>query len=56
MQIGPKPSDLIEKLREADLLFSMQHPNIVPYKDYFVQHDKALVILIMEYCECKFPV
>jgi serine/threonine protein kinase len=34
----------------------MQHPNIVPYKDYFVQQNKGLVILIMEYCECKFPV
>jgi len=56
MQFGPKLSDLIEKLREVDLLCSMQHPNIVPYKDYLVQHDNALVILIMEYCECKFPV
>ena len=34
----------------------MKHPNIVPYKDSFVEQDKGLVILIMEYCECKFTV
>ena len=33
----------------------MKHANIVPYKDCFVQQDKSLVILIMEYCECKLP-
>ena len=55
MKIGPKPSDLMEKLKEVDLLFSMKHPNIVPYKDYFVQQDKGLLVLVMEYCECKFP-
>jgi serine/threonine protein kinase len=32
----------------------MKHPNILPYKECFVQQDKGLVILIMEYCECKF--
>ena len=56
MEIDLRPSDLMECLKEVDLLSSMQHPNIVPYKDYFVQQDKGLVILIMEYCECKFPV
>jgi serine/threonine protein kinase len=55
IRIGPKPSDLIEKLREVDLLFKMEHPNIVPYKDYFVQQDKGFLVLVMEYCECKFP-
>ena len=54
MKIGPKPSDLIEKLREVDLLFKMQHPTIVPYKEFFVQQEKGLLVLIMEYCECKF--
>ena len=49
-------SDLIKCLKEVDLLSSMKHSNIVPYKDYFVQQDKGLVILIMEYCRCKFPV
>ena len=52
----PTPADLIKCLKEVELLRSMQHPNIVPYKDFFVQQDKGLVILIMEYCECKFPV
>ena len=56
MEIGPNPSDLMEKLKEVALLFSMKHPNIVPYKDYFVQQDKGLLVLVMEYCECKFPV
>jgi serine/threonine protein kinase len=56
MKIGPEPSDLMEKLKEVDLLLKMKHPNIVPYKDYFVQQDKGLLILVMEYCECKFPV
>jgi serine/threonine protein kinase len=46
----------MEKLKEVALLFSMKHPNIVPYKDYFVQQDKGLLVLVMEYCECKFPV
>ncbi len=36
MEIGPEPSDLMQKLKEVDLLFKMKHPNIVPYKDYFV--------------------
>ncbi len=56
IKIGPEPSDLIEKMKEVDLLFSMKHPNIVPYKDYFIQQEKGLLVLIMEYCECKFPV
>ncbi len=34
----------------------MQHANIVPYKEYFVEQEQGLLILIMEYCECKFSV
>ena len=56
LEFEPTPDDLIKCLQEVKLLRSMQHPNIVPFKDYFVQQDKGLVILIMEYCECKFPV
>ena len=55
MKIGPNPSELDKCLKEVELLFSIKHPNILPYKDCFVQQDKGLVILIMEYCECKFP-
>ena len=36
IKIGPKPADKTEKLKEVDLLLSMQHPNIVPYKEFFV--------------------
>ena len=56
LEIDPLPSDLMECLKEVSMLSSMQHPNIVPYKDFFVQQDRGLVILIMEFCECKFPV
>ncbi len=56
MEFEPTPADLDKCLKEVELLRSMKHPNIVPYKDHFVQEDKGLVILIMEYCECKFPV
>ena len=43
-------------MKEVLLLSSMKHSNIVPYKESFVEQDKGLVILIMEYCECKFHV
>jgi serine/threonine protein kinase len=57
MEIDPLQSDDLDYcLKEVELLSSMQHPNIVPYKDFFVQQDRGLVILIMEFCECKFPV
>ena len=58
MKIDPLQSDddLMQCMKEVSLLSSMKHPNIVPYKDSFVQQDRDLVILIMEYCECKFPV
>jgi serine/threonine protein kinase len=56
MKFDATPDDLLDKMEEVNILFSMKHPNIVPYKDYFVQQDKDLLILVMEYCECKFPV
>ena len=56
MEFDLRPSDLMKCLKEVDLLSSMEHSNIVPYKDSFFQQDKGLVILIMEFCECKFPV
>jgi serine/threonine protein kinase len=56
MKFEPTPADLDKCLNEVELLRSMEHPNIVPYKDYFVQVDNGLVILIMEHCECKFAV
>ena len=56
MEFGQLPADLIKRLNEVKLSRSMEHSNIVPYKDFFVQHDKGLVILIMEYCKCKIPV
>ena len=54
VKIGPDPSDLIDKLGEVKLLHSMKHPNIVPFKEFFVMQEKGFIILIMEYCECKF--
>ena len=56
MKFNPQSDELNSRLQEVDLLRSMQHPNIVLYKDYFVQMDNGLVIIIMEHCECKFPV
>jgi serine/threonine protein kinase len=56
MKFELTPFGLDKCLKEVELLRSMEHPNIVPYKDHFVQEDKDLVILIMEYCECKSPV
>ena len=56
MKFEPTPADLDKCLKEVELLRSMQHPNIVPYKEYFVHQEQGLLILIMENCECKFPV
>ena len=56
MKIDFQQSDLMECLKEVVLLSSMDHPNIVPYKGSFYQQEKGLVILIMEYYECKFPI
>jgi serine/threonine protein kinase len=56
MNFNPQSAELDSCLREVDLLRSMKHPNIVVYKDYFVKIDKGLVIIIMEFCECKFLV
>ena len=36
MKVDFVPADLIECMKEVHLLCSMQHPNIVPYKEYFV--------------------
>ncbi len=52
MKIGPNPDDLMEKMKEVKLLYKLKHPNIVPYKEYFI--EKGFIILVMEYCECKF--
>ena len=49
-------SAMLQCLEEVKVLSTMKHPNIVLYKEYFIQQEKGLVILIMEYCECKFPV
>jgi len=56
MKIDFQQSDLMECLKEVVLLYSMDHPNIVPYKGSFFQQDKGLVIFITEYYECKFPI
>ena len=55
MEFGPDPSSLMKCLKEVQLLYSIKHPNIVGYKDYFIP-KKGLLVLIMEYCECKFPI
>ncbi len=52
MKIGPNPSDLSKKFKEVELLHKLKHPNIVPYKEFFI--EKGFIILVMEYCECKF--
>jgi serine/threonine protein kinase len=36
---------------EANLLRHLQHPNIVGYKNSFI--DNGVLIIIMEYCEGK---
>ncbi len=55
LEFDPQATDLTQCLEELDLLISMQHDNIVSYKEYFVHHEQGLLILIMEYCEGKFP-
>jgi serine/threonine protein kinase len=56
IRFDPAASDLQQLLKEVDLLLTMEHSNIVPYKEYFVQEAEGLLILIMDYCECKFSV
>jgi len=41
VKIGPDPSDLIDKLGEVKLLHSMKHPNIVPFKEFFIMQEKG---------------
>jgi NIMA (never in mitosis gene a)-related kinase len=48
-KLGEK--ERLSALREAELLKSLRHPNIVSYVDSFI-HDGTLII-IMEHCEGK---
>ena len=36
------------------MLKNLSHPNIVSYKGSFI--DKGLLIIVMEFCECKISV
>lgn len=41
----------LSALREAELLKSLRHPNIVTYVDSFI--EEGVLIIIMEHCEGK---
>jgi NIMA (never in mitosis gene a)-related kinase len=45
--LNPKEKEF--SLAEASLLKGLKHPNIVMYKDSFIEKD--VLIIIMEYCE-----
>jgi serine/threonine protein kinase len=53
VKVGPDTSDLIAKLSEVKLLQDLKHPNILSCKEFFNMQD-INIIIIMEYCECKF--
>ena len=38
------------------MLATLNHPNIVPFKDHFVQSDKGLLIIVMMFCDGKFTI
>lgn len=39
-------------MREIEIHRHLQHPNIIAFKEYFLEED--ILIIIMEYCECSF--
>lgn len=48
---GLSPNETVDALKEAKLLQSLKHPNVVGYYDAFVQ-EGHFVCIVMEYCEC----
>jgi len=38
------------------VLATLKHKNIVTYKDHFVQRDKNLLIIVMNYYPSKYPI
>jgi NIMA (never in mitosis gene a)-related kinase 1/4/5 len=42
----------VEAVREVNVLRSLQHPNIVGFKDSFRTTDGLSLCIVMRYCEC----
>jgi len=47
---GLSPDETVDALKEAKLLQSLKHPNVVGYYDAFVQGGQ-FVCIVMEYCD-----
>eukprot|EP00035_Acanthoeca_spectabilis_P030351 m.9052 g.9052 ORF g.9052 m.9052 type:complete len:696 (+) comp4133_c0_seq1:420-2507(+) len=47
---GLSPNETVDALKEAKLLQSLKHPNVVGYYDAFVQ-EGHFVCIVMEYCD-----
>ena len=41
--------EIIRSKQESDVLKQLKHPNIVAYKESFL--EKGRIVIIMEYCE-----
>ena len=47
-----KQKTLREFEQETKIMKKLQHPNIVEFKDYKVDHQQGLIYLLMEYVHC----
>ncbi len=60
MSLSARQNELDEQVRrcveEKQIISKMDHPNIVAYKDRFIEEQNGRFILITEYCDCKFSV
>ena len=50
---GLQPKEQANCMMEAQLLKNLEHPNIVGYKDSFLDTRSKILVIIMEYCEGK---
>ena len=48
------PADFKNFLAELRMLQKMDHPNIVRLEESFANEQKNELVIILEYCPCKF--
>ena len=47
-------ADFERALAELKMLLKVDHPNIVKFEESFYREETNELVLIIEYCSCKF--
>lgn len=50
---GLKFEEVDRTMREIEIHKQLRHPNIIAFREYFLEED--ILIIVMEYCECTCP-